>query len=171
MDMQAIGRFLASLRKERGMTQEQLAQQLGTTGKTISRWETGTYLPPVEMLQQLSCLYGLTINELLQGERILPEEQSARADETIARVMRESPFLFQERQTFWRRKWQHDHRWTLLAVFAAMAAVQMAALLLDDSRLSVAGALLTMGLVVMLRNRQADYIEHHLFDDKLDFSE
>ena len=37
--------------------------------------------------------------------------------------------------------------------------------------LSVAGVLLTMGLVVMLRNRQADYIEHHLFDDKLDLSE
>ena len=111
------------------------------------------------------------ILECEPGERIVAEEQSARADETIAQVMRESPFLFQERQTFWRRKWQHDHRWTLLAVFAAMAAVQMAALLLDDSRLSVAGALLTMGLVVMLRNRQADYIEHHLFDDKLDFSE
>ena len=111
------------------------------------------------------------ILECEPGERIVAEEQSARADETIAQVMRESPFLFQERQTFWHRKWLRDHRWTMLATFAAMAAVQVAALLLDDSRLSVAGALLTMGLVVMLRNQQADYIEHHLFDDKLDLPE
>ena len=49
--------------------------------------------------------------------------------------------------------------------------MQVAALALDDSSLSVAGALLTMGLVVIIRNRQADYIEHHLFDDKPDLPE
>lgn len=41
MDMQRIGQFLAQLRKERSLTQEQLAEQLGTSSKTISRWETG----------------------------------------------------------------------------------------------------------------------------------
>lgn len=165
MDMQAIGRFLAALRKGRGMTQEQLARQLGTSNKTISRWETGTYLPPVEMLQQLSRLYGLTINELLQGEHIAPEKQSARADETIVRVIRETPFLLRERQTFWRRKWLRDHRGVLLLCLAAMAAVQLIALAADSRRLGMAGAMFTLGLVLLLRNRQADYVEHHLYDE------
>ena len=47
MDMQKIGSFLAALRKERNLTQDELGAQIGVTNKTISRWETGNYLPPV----------------------------------------------------------------------------------------------------------------------------
>ena len=46
MDMISIGKFIAALRKEKGLTQEQLGEKLGVTNKTVSRWETGTYLPP-----------------------------------------------------------------------------------------------------------------------------
>ena len=70
MDMIKTGRFLAELRKEHSLTQEQLGEQLGVTNKTVSRWETGTYMPPVEMLQLLSVKYGVTINEILSGERL-----------------------------------------------------------------------------------------------------
>ena len=50
MDMVKIGQFLSELRRGQGLTQEQLGEELGVTNKTVSRWETGTYLPPVEML-------------------------------------------------------------------------------------------------------------------------
>jgi transcriptional regulator with XRE-family HTH domain len=80
MDMQKIGSFLSQLRKEQSMTQEQLGEKLGVTNKTVSRWETGTYLPPVEMLQLLSELYGITINEILSGERLGEKEYREKAD-------------------------------------------------------------------------------------------
>ena len=70
MDMQKIGSFLAELRKEKNLTQDELGAQIGVTNKTISRWETGNYLPPVEMLQTLGDNYGVSINEILNGERI-----------------------------------------------------------------------------------------------------
>ena len=70
MDTIKIGNFLAVLRKEQGYTQESLGEKLGVSNKTISRWENGNYLPPVEMLQALSSLYKVSINELLSGERI-----------------------------------------------------------------------------------------------------
>ena len=70
MNTAKIGAFLASLRKEKGLTQEQLGEKMGVSNKTVSRWETGNYLPPVEMLQQLSSFYGITINEILSGERL-----------------------------------------------------------------------------------------------------
>ncbi len=70
MDMQKIGSFLAELRKEKNLTQDELGAQIGVTNKTISRWETGNYLPPVEMLQTLGDTYGVSINEILNGERI-----------------------------------------------------------------------------------------------------
>ena len=70
MDMKKIGSFLAALRKERNLTQDELGAQIGVTNKTISRWETGSYLPPVEMLQTLGDTFGVSINEILNGERI-----------------------------------------------------------------------------------------------------
>ena len=54
MDMVKIGRFLSELRKNHNFTQAELGEKLGVTNKTISRWETGTYMPPVEMLEELS---------------------------------------------------------------------------------------------------------------------
>lgn len=64
MDTKKIGQFLAQLRKEQGLTQDELGCKLGVTNKTVSRWENGNYLPPADMLKALSEIYGLTINRL-----------------------------------------------------------------------------------------------------------
>ena len=74
MDQIKVGEFLASLRKEKGLTQEALAERIGVTNKTISRWETGTYMPDIEMLLILGEQFDVTVNELLSGER-LPDEE------------------------------------------------------------------------------------------------
>ena len=58
MDLIRIGSFLAELRHEKGLTQQALGERLGVTNKTISRWETGCYLPDVEMLSLLSREFG-----------------------------------------------------------------------------------------------------------------
>ena len=65
VDTVKIGKFISELRRERGLTQEQLAEKLGTSNKTISRWENGNYMPPVEMLMELSKFFEVSINELL----------------------------------------------------------------------------------------------------------
>jgi len=83
MDMQQIGSFLAQLRKEKNLTQEELGEKIGVTNKTVSRWENGNYLPPVEMLQMLSALYGVSINELLSGERLNDKNYRENAEEYI----------------------------------------------------------------------------------------
>ena len=74
MDMVKMGSFLAELRKEQKLTQSELGEKLGVKNKTVSRWETGTYMPPVEILEELSRLYGLTINEILSGRKLTTEE-------------------------------------------------------------------------------------------------
>ena len=73
MDLDKIGKFIALNRKNKGLTQEQLAEKLGVTNKTISRWETGKYMPDLSLLKPLSEELGITLNELLSGEKI--EEQ------------------------------------------------------------------------------------------------
>ena len=73
MDLDKIGKFIALNRKNKELTQEQLAEKLGVTNKTVSRWETGKYMPDLSLLKPLSEELGITLNELLSGEKI--EEQ------------------------------------------------------------------------------------------------
>lgn len=69
MSPKEIGVFLKQLRNEKGITQEQLAEILGVSGRTISRWETGTNLPDLSILVQISEYYEVEIKEILNGER------------------------------------------------------------------------------------------------------
>lgn len=69
MDQKKIGSFLKELRKERGFTQEQIAEKLGVSGRTISRWETGSNMPDISLLVGIAELYEVTIPEIINGER------------------------------------------------------------------------------------------------------
>ncbi|MBE5921599.1 MAG: helix-turn-helix transcriptional regulator [Lachnospiraceae bacterium] len=83
MDTKKIGIFLKDLRNEKGMTQEQLGEKIGVSNKTISRWETGKYMPPVDCLNMLSDIYNISINEILGGERASGDKFTKIADENI----------------------------------------------------------------------------------------
>ena len=69
MDQIKIGTFLKTLRKEKNLTQDQLAEQLGVSNRTVSRWETGTNMPDISLLVEIAELYGVSIPELIDGER------------------------------------------------------------------------------------------------------
>lgn len=84
MDMRKIADFLVELRKSKNLTQEQLGELIDVTNKTVSRWENGNYLPPVEILQILSKFYDVSINELLSGERLDNERYKENAEEYIS---------------------------------------------------------------------------------------
>ena len=74
MNAEKTGSFISLLRKEKGLTQKQLADILGVTDKAISRWETGKNYPDIELLEIISTTFNVTINELLEGKRIPQEE-------------------------------------------------------------------------------------------------
>ena len=71
-----IGTFIASLRKEQGLTQEQLAEKLGISNRSVSRWENGNTLPDFSLMQVLAAVLGVSLSELLAGQR-LPEDNRA----------------------------------------------------------------------------------------------
>lgn len=70
MNTKKTGEFIKSLRKENNMTQLELANELNCTDKAVSRWETGKGLPDADMLLSLSAIFGISINEILLGEKI-----------------------------------------------------------------------------------------------------
>ncbi len=87
MNTKKVGQFLKLLRNDKNMTQEQLGDRIGVTNKTVSRWETGNYMPPVECLVMLSDIYQISINEILAGERVSVDNFKEKADENLAIVL------------------------------------------------------------------------------------
>jgi transcriptional regulator with XRE-family HTH domain len=69
MEIEKTGQLIAELRKEKGLTQKQLADALNVTDKAVSKWERGLSFPDISMLEPLSDLLGVTIMEILAGER------------------------------------------------------------------------------------------------------
>ena len=85
MDQKKIGGFLKELRKEKGVTQEQLAERFFVSGRTVSRWETGSNMPDVDILIQLADYYDIELRELLDGER-RSENMNEEMRETVLKV-------------------------------------------------------------------------------------
>lgn len=82
MDQEKIGVFIAGLRREKGYTQREIADRLELSEKTISKWECGKGLPDVAYMEPLCSLLGISVNELLAGERIPILELLKKMDET-----------------------------------------------------------------------------------------
>lgn len=85
MDQQKIGRFIRDLRKEKDLTQEQLAEQLSVSRRTVSRWETGSNLPDLDILIEMADYYDVDLRELLDGER-KNEKKDENLEETVLKV-------------------------------------------------------------------------------------
>lgn len=93
MDQKKIGGFLAALRKSRGITQQELGEHLGVTNKTVSRWETGKYLPDISVIPDLCQYFGISVNEFVCGERIGNETFRTRADINILDLLKKDKRL------------------------------------------------------------------------------
>lgn len=83
MDLKKIGAFIAYNRKANGLTQQQLADKLGVSNKTVSRWETGKYMMDLSLLQPICEELDITLNELLSGERIETQDLEKQAETNL----------------------------------------------------------------------------------------
>ena len=89
MDLPKIGRFIAERRKTLGLTQKQVAEKLGMSDKSVSKWERGVCLPDVSVYQELCDILGISINEFLAGEPISREELEKRSEDNLIQVTAE----------------------------------------------------------------------------------
>ena len=89
MDQIKIGEFISRLRKEKELTQDDLAEKLGVSTKTISRWETGRNMPDYSILKDLCNILGISVNELINGERIEKDKIIKEYDNNLIKVLKE----------------------------------------------------------------------------------
>ena len=89
MDLKKTGALIAAIRKELGLTQEQLGEKLYVTGKAVSKWERGVSAPGIDLLEPLARVLGITVTELLAGERVEQEALPAKSEEIIIETVRQ----------------------------------------------------------------------------------
>lgn len=89
MDQKSIGAFIARCRKDKNLTQLQLADMLGVTSQAISKWENGRGMPDVSLLQPLCDILGISLNELFSADYISNDEYKEKAEENISKLFKE----------------------------------------------------------------------------------
>ena len=93
LDQSKTGKFILSIRKEKGITQRQLADNIGVSDKAISRWETGRGMPDTAIMPDLCRVLDITVNELLSGERLSDEAYSRKAEDNMVELIKDSEKL------------------------------------------------------------------------------
>ena len=88
MDQEKIGKFIASCRKDAGLTQAVLAEKLGITDRAVSKWENGKSMPDASLMLDLCQELGITVNELLSGERLDMEHYKDMAEENLLQLQK-----------------------------------------------------------------------------------
>lgn len=165
MDQKKTGQFIASLRRGRGLTQEQLGERLGVTNKTVSRWETGAYMPDIGTLVPLAEQLGVSVNELLCGERLSDAAFRRRADENLVAAVRESAFSLTERRAYWIRKWRREHIPLFAVLAAAVLALAVVPWLADAPWCAGFSPLAAAAAYAWQNNRMMACVEARIFGD------
>lgn len=168
MDQIKTGKFIATLRKEKDLTQEQLGEKLGVTNKTISRWENGNYMPDIQMLSLLSKEFDVSINELISGERLLIGDFKKAADNNLVTALNNSIFTLKERIAFFKKKWLREHIATIILCVVMWISIMIwTAEKLKDSNsyalLGAIGSILAILFYVVLYNRMMAYVENNAY--------
>ena len=102
MDQIKIGRFIAERRKKASLTQMQLAEKLGITDKAISKWERGIAMPDTSIMLKLCDILGISVNELLCGEKIDMENNNQKNEQLFLEMAKE---LEKKNKTVWTSMW------------------------------------------------------------------
>ena len=164
MDQIKMGEFISELRREKGLTQEELGERLGVTNKTVSRWETGKYLPPIEVLLEMTTLFDVSINELLCGMRLDNTEYKAKAEENLVRALGESKFTLKEKIDFYKKKWIRDHVALLVFIGVCILATMLSGIIFGREWLVVLSFFALPTAHAWRNNAMMIYVEKRAFD-------
>ena len=125
MDQLKIGKFIAECRKQKNLTQMQLAEKLNITDKAISKWETGKAMPDSAIMLELCDILGISVNELLNGEKISMEKNNQKNEQLLLDMAKE---LERKNKTIWFSMWAI----IIVSMIALLAGVLIAAFLIPE---------------------------------------
>ena len=125
MNQIKIGRFIAECRKQKNLTQMQLSEKLGITDKAVSKWERGVAMPDSSIMLLLCDILGISVNELLSGEKIIMENSNQKSEQLLLDMAKE---LERKNKTIWTSMWAI----MIVSITALLAGVLIAAFLIPE---------------------------------------
>ena len=165
MNQDKIGKFNAEKRKEKKITQEQLAEKLNISKNAVSKWERGLNLPDVSIMQELCKILKITLNELFIGEKILDEQYKEVADNNLLDALENSSFTLKEKISFYKKKWKKEHISKMVLCFISWI-VLIVALKFQNVEIYVIGTIagiLAMLFYIVLYNQMMIYVENNAY--------
>lgn len=164
MDLVQIGRFVAELRKEQKLTQEQFGEKMGVTNKTVSRWENGNYLPPADILLTMSQLFDVSVNEILSGKRLPTEKYKEAAEANLTHTLKTSIFSLKERIDFYKIKWLREHIAIMVFMGVCILGIMLAGIIYKQGWLIGLAVLMLLVAHCWRNNTMMTYIEKNAYD-------
>ena len=125
MNQFKIGKFIAECRKEKGLTQMQLSEKLGITDKAVSKWERGITMPDTSIMLELCDILGISVNELLNGEKINMENNDQKNKQLLLEMANE---LEKKNKMIWSAMWAI----MIVSFTALLAGLAVAAFLIPE---------------------------------------
>lgn len=165
MDQIKTGRFIAEKRKEKGLTQERLAEQLNISKNAVSKWERGLNLPDASIMQDLCKILEITLNELFVGEKIVDEKYREVADNNLLNALENSSFALKEKIDFYKKKWKKEHR-SKMVLCVISVIVLIVALKFQNVEIYIIGTIagmLTILFYIVLYNQMMIYVENNAY--------
>ncbi len=142
MNQLKIGKFIADCRKQKKLTQMQLSEKLGITDKAVSKWERGIAMPDTSIMLELCAILGISVNELLSGEKISMENNDQKNEQLLLEMAKE---LERKNKTIW------NAMWTIMAVsiIGLIGGLAIIAFFMPEGPLMIV-AILTLCIVFMI---------------------
>ena len=144
MDQIKIGRFIADCRKQNKLTQTELADKLGITDKAVSKWERGIAMPDSSIMLEVCEILGVSINELLSGERLSAENYVHKAEEKLLSIQ-------QEKERSDKKLLRLEIIWSCFSLLAFFVMTLIGAFLLENTLHTAYGIILIcVGVITIL---------------------
>lgn len=162
MNQVKIGKLIAECRKDKKMTQVELADRLGVTDKSVSKWENGKCLPDVSLYKDLCDILGITLNEFFAGEKIKDEEFKKKADANLLNALENSSFTLKEKIEYYGKKWDKEHFLELTIVMLIIVGFIIYGFIKDNG---IQYLFMILGFIysVLENNRKQAYIERNAY--------
>ena len=125
MDYNRIGQFIMNERKSKNLTQAKLAEKLFVSEKTISKWENGNGIPDTSSLPKLCEIFGVSLNELLSGERFVTENNNQKDEQLLLNIAKE---LEDKNNIIWKSMWVIMS----VSIIALLSGISIAAFLIPE---------------------------------------
>lgn len=169
MDQVKIGKLIAECRKAKKLTQVELANLLGVTDKSISKWENGICLPDVSLYMKICEILDITLNEFFSGERLTDESFKQVADSNLLSALENSTFTLRDKIDFFKRKWQKDHFFEIIVVMLVIIVFIIYGFIKDNGLQYV---FMIIGFIsgVIENNKMMSYVEKNAYGKKSNIS-